>query len=378
MAVEEHDPPEAHGRQADRDVLDDRHERGDPQVDDTGEPDVRVRQPVVDRRARRRRRARGATRRATSTGTRTSVSNGPCGPCCSVEPIGTRTVSWSRTNASTSGFVISPRNTVGGFIVGPPLVTSGDMGGELADPLDPAASRRRPAWRWRSGPGGDASRTGVPVAIRSPGASSTWRLRKATISATEKRMSDVRPSWIASPLIVQPRRRSAGSRSAAGTTRRTGWAEPGHRLAEQPLVAIEPRVARRDVVHDRVAEDEPEGLLGRHVPGGLADHDAQLDLGVDVGGQRPVPVEPGAVAGDRGRGLAVDERPFGSDSRVPRRAPGSSARPCRSRRDRGHRAGPSRQAVTVGSASSGATAARMTRPCRPHRSSARRRWPPGR
>src|SRR5262245_64525894 len=26
-----------------------------------------------------------------------------------------------------------------------------------------------------------------------------------------------------------------------------GWAEPGHRLAEQPLVAIKPCVARRDV-----------------------------------------------------------------------------------------------------------------------------------
>jgi hypothetical protein len=35
---------------------------------------------------------RGATRRAISCGTRTSVSNGACGPCCSVAPVGTITV----------------------------------------------------------------------------------------------------------------------------------------------------------------------------------------------------------------------------------------------------------------------------------------------
>ena len=34
-----------------------------------------------------------------------------------------------------------------------------------------------PATRWRSGPSGPSSRGGVPVAMRSPGRSVTWRLR---------------------------------------------------------------------------------------------------------------------------------------------------------------------------------------------------------
>src|SRR5260221_6321016 len=58
----------------------------------------------------------GAARRAISCGIRTSVRSGPCGPCCSVAPVGTITVWCVFRNASTSGFVISPRNTVAGFI----------------------------------------------------------------------------------------------------------------------------------------------------------------------------------------------------------------------------------------------------------------------
>src|SRR5437870_11291799 len=46
----------------------------------------------------------------------TSVKRGPCGPCCSVAPVGTMTVWCVFRNASTSGFVISPRKTVGGFM----------------------------------------------------------------------------------------------------------------------------------------------------------------------------------------------------------------------------------------------------------------------
>src|SRR3990170_5375290 len=84
---------------------------------------------------------RGATRRATSVGTRASVSSGPWGPCCSVEPTGTMTVSWSRRKASTSGLVMWPRNTVRGFMAMSSLrcgsSMSGDDGGELADALDP-------------------------------------------------------------------------------------------------------------------------------------------------------------------------------------------------------------------------------------------------
>src|SRR5437660_871187 len=63
-----------------------------------------------------------------------------------------------------------------------------------------------PGLRWRSGPGGVPRRTGVPVAIRSPVSSRTWRLMKDTISGIENRMSAVVPSWTGSPLIVQPRR----------------------------------------------------------------------------------------------------------------------------------------------------------------------------
>ena len=50
MAVEEHDPGEPGGRERGGDVLDHGHERRDPEIDDTREADVRVRQPVVDRR----------------------------------------------------------------------------------------------------------------------------------------------------------------------------------------------------------------------------------------------------------------------------------------------------------------------------------------
>src|SRR5262245_48629594 len=80
-------------------------------------------------------------RRAISVGTSVSVARGPCGPCCSVEPVRMTTVWWSTRNASTSRFVISPRNTVGGFIGDPPVASSGGSGDgrrQLADPLDPA------------------------------------------------------------------------------------------------------------------------------------------------------------------------------------------------------------------------------------------------
>src|SRR4051812_1463703 len=52
----------------------------------------------------------------------TSVARGPCGPCCSVAPVGMMTVSWLFKKVSTSGLVISPRNTVGGFIALSPKI----------------------------------------------------------------------------------------------------------------------------------------------------------------------------------------------------------------------------------------------------------------
>ena len=168
-----------------------------------------------------------------------------------------------------------------------------------------AASRGGPACRWRSG---------------RPARSSRWRLRNEMISATEKRIDDVRPSWIGSPLIVQPRRRSRGSSSSAGDDDGPDRAEAGHRLAQQPLVAVEPRVARRDVVHDRVAEDVGGGLGRRDVPGERADHDAELHLRVDVGRQRAVPGDRRAVA-DRRRSAPCRRS---AAARAGRAAPGPS------------------------------------------------------
>ena len=46
----------------------------------------------------------------------TSVASGACGPCCSVAPTGMMTVCFVFRNASTSSVVISPSNTVGGFM----------------------------------------------------------------------------------------------------------------------------------------------------------------------------------------------------------------------------------------------------------------------
>ena len=120
VAVEEDDPLEADRRERRAQVLDQRHERRDADVDDAREPDMRIRQGVVD--GRRRRAPRSARRRGapTSVGTIASVSSGPCGPCCSVEPVGMMIV-WVRWRAArTSGSVISPRNTVAASSDGPP------------------------------------------------------------------------------------------------------------------------------------------------------------------------------------------------------------------------------------------------------------------
>ena len=163
VAVEEHDRAEAHRRQADRDVLDECHERRDPQVDHAGEAGMRVRQPVADRwRDRRtdlRRHASGDLGRARWC----RSTAGRAGPCCSVEPIGTMTVVCSATNASTSGLVISPRNTVGRFM--PALLVasrSGDGGRQLADALDPAGDDVTRPGGGGPGPAGSARRGGRP------------------------------------------------------------------------------------------------------------------------------------------------------------------------------------------------------------------------
>ena len=56
-----------------------------------------------------------------------------------------------------------------------------------------------------------------------------------------------------------------GVQLADGNEARSRRAEPGHRFADEPLVAVEPRVARRHVVHDRVAENLAECLFRGHL-----------------------------------------------------------------------------------------------------------------
>src|SRR5689334_18266535 len=48
-----------------------------------------------------------ATRSATATGRTTSVESGRCGPCCSVEPVGRRTMGFAFTRSANSYQVMS-------------------------------------------------------------------------------------------------------------------------------------------------------------------------------------------------------------------------------------------------------------------------------
>ena len=93
-------------------------------------------------------------------------------------------------------------------------------------------------------------------------------------------------------------------------------AEAGHRLAEHPLVPVQALVAGRHVVDAGVAEGVAHRLRGRDPERCCSDDDAELDLGIDVVGDVAVPGERGAVAGDRGSRLAVDERALGARRRA--------------------------------------------------------------
>ncbi len=169
---------------------------GDPQVDDAGEPDVRIRQPVVDRwrdgGARPRRHATGDLDRDEDIGEQRAVRTVLLGRADRHEH---RVVVRARTpRPRGSSSRRGTRSAASSWVL--LCVASGDVGGELADALDPA--------------GHDVARLEVAVGAgrrREPGrragrdqvarlGAATWRLRNATISATEKRMSDVRPSWI--------------------------------------------------------------------------------------------------------------------------------------------------------------------------------------
>ena len=92
VAVEEDDPPEADRRRATRtgprsSAMNVGIRMWTTPVNPTCGYDRRV----VDRRAPRARRPRGDAAGDLLSGRATSVRSGPCGPCCSVEPVGTIT-----------------------------------------------------------------------------------------------------------------------------------------------------------------------------------------------------------------------------------------------------------------------------------------------
>ena len=162
-----------------------------------------------------------------------------------------------------------------------------------------AVGRARAAW-----PG----EAGVPDAMRSPGRRTRCRERYATISATPKRIADVRPSWIASPLIVQPSRTSPGSSSSAVTTHGPTGQNPG---IDFPISHWSPSShSSRDETSSMIVQPNtwPIASAGVTLDAVRPITIAELALGVDVRGERPVPRKGRAVPRDRRRGLAVDER----------------------------------------------------------------------
>ena len=259
VAVEEHDPPEAHRRQPDRDVLDERHERRDPQVDDAGEAGVRVRQPVVDRR----RDERAGPRRD------------PARDLDRDEDVGQertmRTVLLGRAGRHDDGPVIAQERLDLGighlaqehgrrFHGG--LLHARDQAMVVVSSPIPSIQTvtTSPASRWRSGP----SRPGQPD--RRAGRDQVAR-PQGHVSAEERDHLGDREAHRGRRAVLDgdPVDRAAeakvvGSSSSARDDPRPDRTEARHRLAEQPLVAVEPRVARRDVVDAGVAEDVGHGL----------------------------------------------------------------------------------------------------------------------
>ena len=183
------------------------------------------------------------------------MSSGPCGPCCSVEPTGTMTVSWSaqeRLDLRARHLAQEHGRRLHRVLL---LALSLRRRSWSARRCPRSSrSRRRRAARWRSGPGGVASRAGVPVAIRSPGRSRVAAEVRDDLRDREAHRR--RPAVLDRLAVDRAAEPDVGRVELVGRDDpRPDRAEPGHRLAEQPLVAVEPRVARRDVVDDRVAED---------------------------------------------------------------------------------------------------------------------------
>src|SRR5215213_5394740 len=160
------------------------------------------------------------------------------------------------------------------------LLTSRDGVGELADALYRANDHV--AWLQasvRTGRGGESGRRarGNQVARR-----------ECDVPAQELddlgyREAHLRRAAVLDAIAVD---RAAdgqvcGIELGCGNDPRADRAEAGHRLPEQPLVAIEPCIARRNVVDDGVAKDAAV----------RSDHDAQLALPVDVVSQRPIPTD---------------------------------------------------------------------------------------
>ena len=195
MAVEQHDPAEADGGQAGDDVLDEGHERRDPDVDEPGEPDVRVRQAVVDRRGDDRADVRG---------------HAPC-DLGRDERIGeqrtVRAVLLGRADRHDHGVVVGEEPLHLGA-----RHLAEEHGRRLASGLLLRVDVRRwsvvsspmpsiqqvttsPGSRCRSGPGGVASLAGVPLTMRSPG-------RSVDVAAEER--EDARRSGSACPTCGRP------------------------------------------------------------------------------------------------------------------------------------------------------------------------------
>ena len=88
----------------------------------------------------------------------------------------------------------------------------------------------------------------------------------------------------------------------------THRAEGIERLATHPLAVAELEIPCRDVVEAGVPEDGAEGLRDRDVARAPADDHGELSLVIDLGGERRVPADLGAVTDDRARPFAEDKR----------------------------------------------------------------------
>ena len=124
---------------------------------------------------------------------------------------------------------------------------------------------------------------GVPVMIMSPGSRVMYLLRQETIAGTEKRRSEVVPSWRTAPLPPgddpEPGRVQSGGNYR--THRREGViAFAGKQAAEFAFAALQHPIAH--VVAARVAEHMLQRVRRRDVARPLSDDDGEFALEVNV------------------------------------------------------------------------------------------------